>query len=170
MCALQLDINFAGCGELPFGFPSSRIWTESRYGISEWRTGTSIPKIVWAMMGGDRSSLTDQLVEAQVKTHESQTLRKIRNSSWKKMKRTKTNQVLRWLMIEVDLPVSLLESKRSAMRAVLKLKSGIGPANSGQLWSVVVVAGLPVNLLTPNLRLTRATHFEKSGMTPVIRC
>ena len=40
------------------------------------------------MIGGDRSSLTGQLVVAQVKIHESQTLRKIRNSSWK-MKRTK---------------------------------------------------------------------------------
>ena len=58
-------------------------------------------------MAGDRSSLTGQKVVAQVKIHESQTLRKIRNSPWKKMKRTKKNQVLRWLGIIVNVPSRL---------------------------------------------------------------
>jgi hypothetical protein len=74
-------------------------------------------------IAGDRSSLTEQLVRSQIKIVKSQTIRKIRNSSWKEKK----NQVVRWLMVVADLPVSLSDRKFSSARARHLEKSGIAP-------------------------------------------
>ena len=88
MCALRLDRNSAGCGELLLEYQA--IGSERNPGmVSVSEEQEQAPKLVLTMMGGGRSRPTGQLVTEQQQSLQSHTLGKIRDWTCNKMS-TKT--------------------------------------------------------------------------------